>query len=100
MKFQKKDSHAIYTKNDGTKIYIEMKNKHNTMILSSQKTYMRMLNKIANDSTAECYLVEAIAKTSQNIVWKVSVDGGRVENEKIRRVSLDKFYEIDQKIVF
>ena len=55
---------------------------------------MRMLNKIANDSTEECYLVEAIAKTSQNIVWKVSVDGERVENEKIRRVSLDKFYEI------
>ncbi len=86
---------VIYTKNDGTKIYIEMKNKHNTMnSSSSQKTYMRMLNKIANDSTAECYLVEAIAKTSQNIVWKVSVDGERVENEKIRRVSLDKFYEI------
>lgn len=76
-------------------IYVEMKNKHNTMnSSSSQKTYMRMLNKIANDSTAECYLVEAIAKTSQNIVWKVSVDGERVENEKIRRLSLDKFYEI------
>ena len=86
---------VIFTKNDGNKIYIEMKNKHNTMnSSSSQKTYMRMLNKIAKDNTAECYLVEAIAKTSQNIVWKVSVDGERVENEKIRRVSLDKFYEI------
>ena len=86
---------VIFTKNDGNKIYIEMKNKHNTMnSSSSQKTYMRMLNKIANDNTAECYLVEAIAKTSQNIVWKVSVDGEKVENEKIRRVSLDKFYEV------
>ena len=86
---------VIFTKNDGNKIYIEMKNKHNTMnSSSSQKTYMRMLNKIAKDNTAECYLVEAIAKTSQNIVWKVSVDGERVENEKIRRVSLDKFYEV------
>ena len=85
----------IFTKSDGNKIYVEMKNKHNTMnSSSSQKTYMRMLNKIAKDNTAECYLVEAIAKTSQNIVWKVSVDGERVENEKIRRVSLDKFYEI------
>lgn len=86
---------VIYTKKDGNKIYIEMKNKHNTMnSSSSQKTYMRMLNKIAKESTAECFLVEAIAKNSQNIVWKVSVDGERVENERIKRVSLDKFYEI------
>ena len=55
---------------------------------------MRMLNKIAKESTAECFLVEAIAKNSQNIVWKVSVDGERVENDRIKRVSLDKFYEI------
>ena len=86
---------VIYTKNDGTKIYIEMKNKHNTMNSSSaQKTYMRMLNKIASDNKAECYLVEVIAKNSQNIVWKVSLDGERMENQRIRRVSMDKFYEI------
>lgn len=86
---------VIYTKEDGTKIYVEMKNKHNTMnSSSSQKTYMRMLNKIAKDRTAECFLVEAIAKTSQNIIWKVSFDKEKMENEKIRRVSLDKFYEI------
>ena len=86
---------VIYTKKDGRKIYVEMKNKHNTMnSSSSQKTYMRMLNKIANESNAECFLVEAIAKNSQNIIWKVSLDGEKVENERIRRVSMDKFYEI------
>lgn len=86
---------VIYTKYDGNKIYIEMKNKHNTMnSSSSQKTYMRMQNKIIEDDTAECFLVEAIAKNSQNIIWKVSLDGERFENEKIRRVSMDKFYEI------
>ena len=86
---------VIYTKNDGTKIYIEMKNKHNTMnSTSSQKTYTRMLNKIANDKNAVCFLVEAIAKHSQNIVWKVKLDGENMENDKIRRVSMDKFYEI------
>lgn len=91
----KKGFDVIYTKKDGNKIYVEMKNKHNTMnSSSSQKTYMRMLNKIAKESTAECFLVEAIAKNSQNIVWKVSVDGERVENDRIKRVSLDKFYEI------
>lgn len=86
---------VIYTNANGQKIYVEMKNKHNTMnSSSSQKTYMRMLNKVANDTEAICYLVEVIAKNSQNIVWKVSLDNQRVENERIRRVSIDKFYEI------
>lgn len=86
---------VIYTKNDGNKIYVEMKNKHNTMnSSSSQKTYMRMQNKIIEDTNAECFLVEAIAKNSQNIVWKVSLDGERFENERIRRVSMDRFYEL------
>ena len=86
---------VIVTLKDSKKIYVEMKNKHNTMnSSSSQKTYMRMQNKIASDSKAECFLVEAIARNSQNIVWKVSVDGERLENERIRRVSMDKFYEI------
>ena len=53
-----------------------------------------IINKIASDNKAECYLVEVIAKNSQNIVWKVSLDGERMENERIRRVSMDKFYEI------
>lgn len=86
---------VIFTKDNGNKIYVEMKNKHNTMnSSSSQKTYMRMLNKIAKDSKAECFLVEAIAKSSQNIIWKVSVDGERMEDERIRRVSMDKFYAL------
>lgn len=86
---------VIFCQDDNIKVYVEMKNKHNTMnSSSSQKTYMRMLNKIANDNNAICFLVEVIAKNSQNIVWKVSVDGERVENQKIRRVSIDKFYEI------
>lgn len=84
---------VIYTNND-SKIYVEMKNKHNTMnSSSSQKTYMRMLSQILKDDNCYCYLVEIIAKHSQNIIWKVSLDNQSVENEKIRRVSIDKFYE-------
>ena len=86
---------VIYIENDGKKIYVEMKNKHNTMnSSSSQKTYMKMQNKIVNDQNAICFLVEAIAKHSQNITWKVTVDGEQLENNRIRRVSIDKFYEI------
>jgi hypothetical protein len=39
-------------------------------------------------------LVEVIAKRSQNIIWKVSLGGETVSNERIRRVSIDKFYEL------
>lgn len=81
--------------NEDLKIFVEMKNKHNTMnSSSSQKTYMRMQNKILEDSDNKCFLVEVIARNSQNIIWNVSLDNQSVSNERIRRVSIDKFYEI------
>lgn len=85
---------VVFTRNDGSKVYVEMKNKHNTMnSSSSQKTYLRMVNQLINDDNCECYLVEIIAKRSQNIMWSVSLDHDRVSNERIHRVSIDKFYE-------
>jgi hypothetical protein len=76
-------------------IFVEMKNKHNTMnSSSSQKTYARMCLKVANDPNATCYLVEVIAKKSQNIEWQVRMDGELMSDSRIRRVSIDKFYEV------
>ncbi|MEI7795421.1 MAG: Eco47II family restriction endonuclease [Methylococcaceae bacterium] len=81
--------------NDKQKIYVEMKNKHNTMnSSSSQKTYMRMQSVLIKDSAATCMLVEVIATKSQNTKWIVSLDGERVENDNIRRVSIDQFYAL------
>ena len=81
--------------NYSRKIFVEMKNKHNTMnSASAQKTYMKMQNKILRDDEATCYLVEVIAKKSQDITWKVSLDGESLSNKNIRRISIDKFYEI------
>ena len=78
----------------GKKIYVEMKNKHNTMnSASSQKTYMKMQNQILECPMDLCYLVEAIAPSSRNIVWGCSVDGQHLENSRIRRVSMDQFYK-------
>jgi len=75
--------------------FVEIKNKHNTMNSSSaQKTYMRMQNTLLSHPKATCMLVEVIAKKSQNVIWKITVDGSSVSNEKIRRVSIDKFYEL------
>lgn len=86
---------VIYVKNDGTKICVEMKNKHNTMnAASSQKTYINMQNYILRNPNDECFLVEVIAPKSRNIVWKIKVDGNDCSNERIRRVSIDQFYKV------
>ncbi len=76
-------------------IYVEMKNKHNTMnSASASKTFIKMQSQLLSDDDCACFLVEAIAKKSQNIKWETSVDGKSVSHKLIRRVSLDKFYEI------
>jgi len=81
--------------NEEEKIYVEMKNKHNTMnSSSSQKTYLKMQSMLLKNSNNRCLLVEVIAKKSQNTPWKISLDGSAHEHEYIRRVSMDKFYEM------
>ncbi|MCM1579672.1 MAG: Eco47II family restriction endonuclease [Ruminococcus sp.] len=76
------------------RIYVEMKNKHNTMnSASASRTFMKMQNQLLNDDDCACFLVEAIAKKSQNIKWETSAGGSSVSHRLIRRVSLDKFYE-------
>ena len=76
-------------------VYVEMKNKHNTMnSASSAKTYIKMQSQILEDDDCACLLVEAIAKKSQNIKWTTKVDGKSVQHRLIRRVSMDQFYAI------
>lgn len=94
----------IYTNPDGIllpdkskvhTVYVEMKNKHNTMNSSaSGKTFIKMQNQLLRDDDCACFLVEAIAKKSQNIKWETSVDKQRVGHKLIRRVSLDQFYAL------
>lgn len=81
--------------NESKEIYVEMKNKHNTMnSSSSQKTFMRMQNTLLEKTKATCYLVEVIARNSQDIKWAVSLDWESVSHNNIRRMSIDKFYEL------
>lgn len=76
-------------------IFVEMKNKHNTMnSSSSQKTYIRMQHTLVENPQATCLLVEVIANRSQNVPWSVTVDGNPMSSDRIRRVSIDKFYEL------
>lgn len=77
------------------RVYVEMKNKHNTMnSASAGKTFIKMQNQLLKDDDCACFLVEAIAKTSQNIKWETTVDGTKVSHKLIRRVSMDQFYAL------
>lgn len=85
--------------NDELHIYVEVKNKHNTMNqASTSSTYIKMQHKILEDDKAVCMLVEAIAKRSNDSVWNVRIDENgqkrNYSNNRIRRVSMDKFYEL------
>ncbi len=81
--------------NPAKKIFVEMKNKHNTMnSSSSQKLYMKMQQKLIEDADNRCMLVEIIAKKSQNIPWRITLDKKVYQHDYIRRVSIDKFYEL------
>lgn len=76
-------------------IYVEMKNKHNTMnSASAGKTFIKMQNQLLTDDDCACFLVEAIAQRSQNIKWETTVDKKKVGHKLIRRVSLDQFYAL------
>lgn len=76
-------------------INAELKNKHNTMNSGSSKSvFIKLQNGLIKDPESINCLVEAIAKESHNIVWQPSFDGEKVYNERIRRISMDKFYEI------
>ena len=77
------------------RLYVEMKNKHNTMnSASAAKTFIKCQNQLLTDDDCACFLVEAIAKQSQNIKWVTTVDGRKVGHRLIRRVSMDRFYAL------
>ncbi len=85
--------------NNDLHIYVEMKNKHNTMnAASASDTYVKMQSKILHDDRATCMLVETIARKSQNEIWEITInENGRKQkysHQRIRRVSMDKFYSI------
>lgn len=102
-----KEGWDIIFKDFNETYYIELKNKHNTMNSSSSaKTYMRMQNHLLNSKDKDssiCALVEIIAIKSQNIPWIITLDKIKQQsNESLRRISIDKFYEIvtGDKIAF
>ena len=88
-------SQGFDVENNDLHIYAELKNKHNTMnSASSQRTYMKMQAKLLDDDRATCYLVEAISSKSKDETWRISLDKKTRSHSRIRRMSIDKFYEL------
>lgn len=53
-----------------------------------------MQNQLIDNPQSTCMLVEVIAKRSQNIPWKISLNGSQHSRDNIRRVSIDQFYKL------
>lgn len=76
-------------------IFGELKNKHNTMNSSSTEATFQKLQRYANEyPNSTCYLIEVVATQSQNILWTPTCSGRFYSHSRIRRISIDKFYEL------
>jgi hypothetical protein len=86
------DSHLDIRKIDNS-IFAEIKNKHNTMNANSTSTvYQKMCDIAQKFSNANVYLVQIVRRSRNGYdqTWRYSGN----TNNKIRRISGDKFYEI------
>ena len=93
--YENADGISIPNAGNVHKVYVEMKNKHNTMnSASAGKTFIKMQNQLLTDDDCACFLVEAIAQRSQNIKWETTVDKRKVGHKLNRRVSLDQIYAL------
>ena len=87
------DETEIDLKKDDDSIFIELKNKYNTMNSSSTKTCREKLeNVIEKYPNAIAYWAYVISKDykSENEVWRYQ----HREDERIRKISGDKLYEM------
>jgi len=87
------DKTEVDLKKDDNSIFIELKNKYNTLNSSSARSCRQNLEKVINQyPNAVAYWAYVIGKDykSEDKVW---IYKGR-ENERIRRISGDKLYEL------
>lgn len=75
--------------------YAEIKNKFNTMNSNAKENiFCKMQQTIENNPKATCFLIEVISKKSQNVPWCVKIGNQLEKSERIRIISIDRFYEI------
>lgn len=81
--------------NHNKSYYAEIKNKFNTMNSNAKESVFRKMQQtIDSNSEATCFLIEVISKKSKDTPWSVKIDNKVIKNERIRIISIDKFYKI------
>lgn len=81
--------------NEGLHIYAKIIGDYRHMTSAAlRKAYIVMQTKEFEDHMAICYLVETAAACSRDDVWVMLSDGCRYAYERIRRMSIDRFYEL------
>lgn len=82
-------------RNKDKTVFAEIKNKHNTMNARSKLAVFNALETIsATNKKAICYLVVIVTKDSFDEIWSFTVDKSVKRNERVHRISADKFYAI------
>lgn len=80
--------------NPSQHIYAELKNASNIMNIEVvRKTFIKMQDMALKDKEAVCILVMYNTDVSQDEKWEVSLPIGNFSNDRIRLMSIDKFYE-------
>lgn len=76
-------------------LFAEIKNKHNTMNSGGAESVFQKLEKFTlKYPNSKCYLVQILAKSSFNTKWEAMFNGTKYSNERIFKISGDRFYEL------
>lgn len=99
LKLDKNRKTGVDLYNEDKSIFVEVKNKHNTIKGEDKKNVFKKLKKIADrHDDATCYLLIIINKESIDKVWEVNTkENGKkitLENKKVRIISADQFYKL------
>lgn len=81
--------------NDNLHIYVEMKNKPCKMKHSAQRAFfIKAYDKLLSDDAAIVIMLDMQDNTSKDRPWIVKLDGITYTHERIRIMSIDKFYDV------
>lgn len=81
--------------NNEKHIYAKIVENHKTINeVSARKLRIDMQCEILEHPEAICYLIEVLPEGSHNEPWVFTMDGKTIKNDRIRCISIDKFYEI------
>lgn len=81
--------------NDDLHIYVEMKNKPSKMKHSAKRALViKAFDKLLHDKEATVMVVDMQNHSGTDAPWTIRMDGEFFGNNRLRLVSIDKFYEV------